>query len=84
MLSIKAKTLAIASIPAAISLPFIFWNAEGFLKSSLFSIIRYPEAHGAVRRASGAGGLLGGCSKVIVGGCSFHWSRMGKRAFNRA
>ena len=52
--------LAIASISAAISLPFIFWNAEGFLKFILFSTIRYPEAHGAVRRATGAGGLLGG------------------------
>jgi uncharacterized membrane protein len=40
--------LAIASIPAAISLPFIFWNAEGFLKFILFSTIRYPEAHGGV------------------------------------
>ena len=51
--------LAIASIPAAISFPFIFRNAEGSLKSILFSTTRYLEAHDGVRRVSGAGGLLG-------------------------
>jgi uncharacterized membrane protein len=37
--------LAIASIPAALSLPFILWNVEGFVKSILFSVTRYQEAH---------------------------------------
>jgi len=32
--------LAIFSVPVLISLPFIFWNAEGFFKSLLFNITR--------------------------------------------
>ena len=35
--------LAIASVPVVTSLPFLFGNAEGFLKSILFSAIRVPE-----------------------------------------
>ncbi len=46
----KSKEVLIAlvvifSIPLLTSLPFIFWNAEGFFKSILFSTTRNPEAH---------------------------------------
>ncbi|MGB3533897.1 MAG: hypothetical protein WBA13_10315 [Microcoleaceae cyanobacterium] len=35
----------IALIPSILSLPFILWNAEGFLKSILFSATRLPDSH---------------------------------------
>jgi len=37
--------LAIMSIPLLTSLPFIFWNAEGFFRSILFNITRYSASH---------------------------------------
>ena len=42
---VLAAAAAIASIPTLASLPFIAWNAEGFVKSMLFSVTRYPEGH---------------------------------------
>jgi hypothetical protein len=36
--------LRIALIPAIASLPFLFWNPEGFLKSILFSFTRNPNS----------------------------------------
>ena len=33
--------LAIASVPLVSSLPFLVWNAEGFVRSVLFSATRY-------------------------------------------
>jgi uncharacterized membrane protein len=35
----------ILSIPLLTSLPFIFWNSEGFFKSILFSATRNPDSH---------------------------------------
>jgi hypothetical protein len=37
--------LIIASIPMATSIPFLIWNAEGFVKSVLFSATRYGDTH---------------------------------------
>ncbi|MBD1918437.1 hypothetical protein H6F55_01650 [Phormidium sp. FACHB-322] len=37
--------LIILSVPALTSLPFLFWNAEGFLKSILFSATRAGSSH---------------------------------------
>lgn len=37
-----AATAVIASIPALVSLPFIFWNAEGLVRSIFFSATRNP------------------------------------------
>src|SRR4029450_13694968 len=34
-----------ALVPAAVSLPFVVWNAEGFVRSILFSATRAPEIH---------------------------------------
>jgi hypothetical protein len=37
------KTFAlIAAVPLLTSIPFLIWNAEGYLKSVLFSVTRYP------------------------------------------
>ena len=35
----------IAAIPFAASLPFLIWNAEGFIKSILFSVTRWGVSH---------------------------------------
>ena len=37
--------LWIAAIPAVLSLPFLVWNAEGYLRSLLFSATRAPASH---------------------------------------
>ncbi len=37
--------LLISFIPGILSLPFILWNGEGFLKSILFSATRSPSSH---------------------------------------
>lgn len=37
--------LVILLIPTIASLPFLFWDSEGFYKSILFSATRYPEGH---------------------------------------
>ena len=37
--------LLIASIPVLTSLPFLAWNAEGFIKSVIFSVTRNPADH---------------------------------------
>ena len=40
---VTTAILLILSIPAITSLPFIVWNAEGFIKSILFSATRKPD-----------------------------------------
>ena len=32
-------------VPLVVSLPFLIWNAEGFVRSILFSATRYPDDH---------------------------------------
>ena len=48
--------LAISAIPLVISLPFIFWNFEGFVRSILISATRNPAA---VDWALSVDGMLG-------------------------
>jgi len=43
-MSAKAAAL-IASVPVVLSLPFIFWNAEGFGKSMIFEAVRNAAGH---------------------------------------
>lgn len=38
-------TIVILSVPVVTSLPFLFWNAPGFIKSILFSATRNPEGN---------------------------------------
>lgn len=38
-------TVLIGAIPFLLSVPFLIWNFEGYLKSILFSLTRYPADH---------------------------------------
>lgn len=51
--------LLIASVPLVASLPFLAWNAEGFVKSVLFSATRLPSDHFAAPSFDGHMGWLG-------------------------
>jgi len=48
---------AIFSVPLLTSLPFLLWNAEGFLRSVLFSATRAPSLALTSGRTFGHGGL---------------------------
>ena len=39
------SALAVVAVPLAVSLPFLVWNAEGFVKSVLFSVTRNAGDH---------------------------------------
>lgn len=49
---------AIASLPLLVSLPFLVWNGEGFIRSILFSATRYAELELTAARELGSGGFL--------------------------
>ncbi len=51
--------LVIASVPIVASLPFLVWNAEGLVKSVLFSATRNPADHFNVASLDGLMGWLG-------------------------
>jgi len=42
---LSLAAFAISSVPLLTSLPFIFWNAEGFLKAILFNVTRDAMLH---------------------------------------
>jgi len=52
------------SVPALASLPFILWDAEGFFKSILFSVTRYPSDHFQAASVDVYLGLIGIPAKV--------------------
>lgn len=39
------SVIAIASVPLVSSLPFLFWNIEGFMRSIAFSVTRLADTH---------------------------------------
>jgi hypothetical protein len=49
----------IASIPTLVSLPFLAWDAAGFIKSLIFSVTRNPVDHFSVTSLDGYMGWLG-------------------------
>jgi uncharacterized membrane protein len=49
----------IALVPALVSLPFLLWNAEAFLRSILFSATRDPASHITALSLPGKIGLIG-------------------------
>ena len=51
--------LVIASVPILISLPFLAWHAEGFIKSLAFSATRNPVDHFSVTSLDGQMGWVG-------------------------
>ncbi len=56
---IALAALLIASVPLLSSLPFLAWNAEGFVSSILFSATRLPADHFGVPSFDGHMGWVG-------------------------
>jgi len=56
---ILLAALVIASVPLVSSLPFLAWNAEGLVKSVLFSATRNPGDHFGAASADGLMGWVG-------------------------
>lgn len=54
--SLLIGAIAIAAVPLLLSVPFLVWNAEGFVKSIVFSVTRNADAH---INAPAVGSLLG-------------------------
>lgn len=54
--SLLIGAIAMAAVPLLLSLPFLVWNGEGYVKSIVFSITRDAAAH---VDAPSAGSLLG-------------------------
>ena len=51
--------LLIASVPVIVSLPFLVWNAEGLVKSVVFSATRFPADHFGAPSVDGLLGWIG-------------------------
>ena len=49
----------IALVPGFVSLPFLLWNAEAFLRSVLFSATRDPDSHISALSATAKAGFTG-------------------------
>ncbi|MDT8306141.1 MAG: hypothetical protein RRC07_09410, partial [Anaerolineae bacterium] len=62
---------AIASLPVLVSLPFLLWNAEGFVRSILFSATRYAGLGLNVALALGSGGFLSRLPLVALVGAVY-------------
>jgi hypothetical protein len=56
--------LVIASIPILISLPFLAWHADGFVKSLAFSATRNPVDHFSVSSLDGQMGWVGAPARL--------------------
>jgi uncharacterized membrane protein len=54
----------IVAIPLLASIPFLIWNAEGFIKSILFSATRYPSSHSAIPSLDAFAGVCGIPAKI--------------------
>lgn len=62
--AVVVAALLIASVPLVTSLPFLAWNAEGFVKSIAFSATRLPADHFAAPSFDGHMGWLGVPAKL--------------------
>ncbi len=72
--------LVIASAPFVTSVPFLAWNAEGLVKSVLFSVTRNPADHFNVASLDGLMGWLGWPGRLpmfalLVLGYALAWRR---------
>jgi uncharacterized membrane protein len=56
---VLSAAAALVAIPLLLSLPFLLWNAEGYLKSICFSATRYPLVYGGVNSLDVLLGLPG-------------------------
>jgi uncharacterized membrane protein len=62
-----SKALAlIAAIPLAVSIPFLIWNGEGFVKSLLFSATRDPDDHFGAPSLDALFGISGVPAKTLM------------------
>ncbi len=60
---VKASVL-IATVPLLTSIPFLIWNAEGYIRSILFSATRYANDHFQVSSLDALFGIQGIPAKV--------------------
>ena len=58
--------LALGAIPLAAALPFLCWNARGFVHSLLFSVTRSPEPYLGALSASDLLGLAGAPARIFM------------------
>jgi uncharacterized membrane protein len=54
----------IAAIPLLVSIPFLIWNAEGYCKSILFSVTRYPPGYLKTQSLDTLAGVYGIPAKI--------------------
>lgn len=62
--ALAEAVVLIASVAAVVSLPFLIWNAEGFVKSIVFSATRNPADHFGAPSVDGLLGWIGIPAKV--------------------
>jgi uncharacterized membrane protein len=63
--------LVLGSLPFLVSLPFLLWDAEGFVRSILFSATRYAALELTVAQALGSGGFLSRLPLLILVGAIY-------------
>lgn len=56
--------VALAAVPLLLSLPFLIWNAEAYLKSICFSATRYPQASSSLGSVDVLLGLQGPAARL--------------------
>jgi hypothetical protein len=64
LVSILSDIFFLAIIPFIVSIPFLLWNHEGFIKSILFSATRYPVASADVLSLDALLGWFGFVAKI--------------------
>jgi hypothetical protein len=71
--SVVWAVIAIAAVPVLASLPFLAWNAEGFVRSIIFSATRNPTALDALSLEArlGTAGMLARLPVVILLGSAY-------------
>jgi uncharacterized membrane protein len=61
---VLSAAAALAAIPLLLSLPFLIWNAEGYLKSICFSATRYPLVYSGANSVDILLGLQGPAARL--------------------
>lgn len=76
--------LRIAAVPVACAIPFLLWDATGFIKSILFSATRLPDAHltqSSIDLVLGWPGLAGRIPMLVA--CLFIYFVAAKKSLGR-
>jgi uncharacterized membrane protein len=61
---VLSAAAALAAVPLLLSLPFLLWNAEGYLKSICFSATRYPLVYSGANSVDILLGLQGPAARL--------------------